>query len=564
MPTLFARKKKSDYDLTHKDYTDSINSIGLALNKLQQQSQDREQADSFLQIPESAKPQEATRALAAFLQKEDQPVVEAPKAAGYEFQSNNVVMMLEELSSKFIAEKNDLELNERKKINAHEGLVAGLTAQLENAKAADEKKTGFRNTASEDLGIAKAALAQTEAELAADTKYSKELSSECKSKASDFESRKKLRGEELEALAKARGIIASDDVAGSSVEHSRLLQQSTATALASLRMPRGRPSIDGVLKQLQSQAGDLHSPALALVVEQISAVAKATVTAQGVRTPDDTMLKIKGLMQELLGKMQEQQEAEISQKGFCDKELGTNKITRADKTDAVDTLTANIDQLTTSIATLTAESADLSKQLSSIASALAEATKLRQEEKAKNKETIVDAKAAQKAVAQALDVLQDFYSKAAEATAFVQRDEAGDDEAQPRPYKGQQGASAGIIRMLEVVMEDFSRLETDTEAAEEAADNEYQDFKADSNLDKTSKETTKEQTEEKKEEQTTKLSQAEADLSSSQKELDAANEYYQELHDKCLASAVDSEGAHAKREAEIQALKDALKELSAR
>merc|ERR1719218_1521 len=69
--------------------------------------------------------------------------------------------------------------------------------------------------------------------------------------------------------------------------------------------------------------------------------------------------------------------------------------------------------LTEEIATLTQEVADLD-------TAMGEATKLRAKEKATNKVTIEDAKAAQTAVAAATAVLKKFYEKASLATGFIQ------------------------------------------------------------------------------------------------------------------------------------------------
>merc|ERR1719284_207517 len=51
---------------------------------------------------------------------------------------------------------------------------------------------------------------------------------------------------------------------------------------------------------------------------------------------------------------------------------------------------------------------------------MAEATKLRTAESAKNKQTVEDAKAAEAAVAKANQVLKDFYAKAGQATGFLQ------------------------------------------------------------------------------------------------------------------------------------------------
>merc|ERR1712166_1040283 len=97
--------------------------------------------------------------------------------------------------------------------------------------------------------------------------------------------------------------------------------------------------------------------------------------------------------------------------------------------------------------------------------AMAKATKLREEEKAKNTQTISDAGEAQTAVAQALTVLKEFYAKAAEATAFVQTGQEPP-ESFDEPYQGMGGSAGGVVGMLEVIESDFARLEADTKASE--------------------------------------------------------------------------------------------------
>merc|ERR1719401_1703329 len=103
---------------------------------------------------------------------------------------------------------------------------------------------------------------------------------------------------------------------------------------------------------------------------------------------------------------------------------------------------------------LSEDIAELAAAVAELDKAMAEATTLRQEEKAKNEATIKDAAEAQTAVAQALAVLKEFYAKAAEATAFVQRrkDPAADaPEIFDSPYKGLGGESGGVVGMLEVI-----------------------------------------------------------------------------------------------------------------
>merc|ERR1719331_198181 len=120
------------------------------------------------------------------------------------------------------------------------------------------------------------------------------------------------------------------------------------------------------------------------------------------------------MIKDLITKLMEEANEEAEHKGWCDTELSTNEQTRKEKTEAVETLHAEIDMLEASISKLTEDIADLTKAVAELDAAMAKATKLRQEEKAKNTDTIEDSAVAQKAVASALRVLKEFYAKAAE------------------------------------------------------------------------------------------------------------------------------------------------------
>merc|ERR1712151_296395 len=146
----------------------------------------------------------------------------------------------------------------------------------------------------------------------------------------------------------------------------------------------------------------------------------------------------------------EEANEEAEHKGWCDTELSTNEQTRKEKTEAVETLHAEIDQLEASIAKLTEEISELSIAVADLNAAMAKATKLRAEEKATNLATIKDAGEAQTAVAQALTVLKEFYAKAGDATALLQQQPEAP-EIFDSPYKGMQSENGGVIGMLEVI-----------------------------------------------------------------------------------------------------------------
>merc|ERR1711972_768803 len=111
--------------------------------------------------------------------------------------------------------------------------------------------------------------------------------------------------------------------------------------------------------------------------------------------------------------------------------------------------------------------------------AMAEATKIRNEEHETNMQTIKDAKEGQAAVEQALVILKEFYAKAGDATALLQQQPVAP-EIFDRPYKGMQSENGGVVGMLEVIESDFARLEAETKASEVTAQKEYDPFMTDS------------------------------------------------------------------------------------
>merc|ERR1719473_1872583 len=94
-----------------------------------------------------------------------------------------------------------------------------LTSNIDGASHEIDKKTATRGETMEAKAEAEGALAQTTSDRDEDQKYLDEMLSLCTQKTSDFESRQKLRAEELDAINKAIEIISSGAVAGSGEKH---------------------------------------------------------------------------------------------------------------------------------------------------------------------------------------------------------------------------------------------------------------------------------------------------------------------------------------------------------
>merc|ERR1719207_264 len=437
--------EKADYDAMHKDYSESIDALERAIQVLKKQAYDRKQA-SFAQL-EALKhmnliPQEAKRAIDVFLAQDPDEglAVSAPEANAYEFQSQGIIDMLQKLLDKFADERTTLEKEETNSRHAYEMLMQDLTAQVENATASRDEKAETKAKKLQAKADAEGDLQDTITTRDDDQKYLEDLTATCEQKASDFESRQQLRAEEIEAIEKAIEIISSAAVAGNAEKHLPTLLQSKSASLAQLRADSRSPTQERVAQYLQDQARHLNSRVL---------------SALAVRVADDPFKKVKKMIKDLIVRLMEEANEEAEHKGWCDTELSTNEQTRKEKTQAVETLTAEIDQLQASIAKLTEDLSELTKQVAELDAAMAKATEIRTAEKAKNTETINDATDAQTAVAQALTVLKEFYAKAAEATAFIQQKQ--EPEIFDKPYKGMGGESGGVVGMLEVIESDFAR-----------------------------------------------------------------------------------------------------------
>merc|ERR1719277_2431205 len=272
--------------------------------------------------------------------------------------------------------------------------------------------------------------------------------------------------------------------------------------------------------------------------------------------------KVKKMIKDLIVKLMEEATSETEHKGWCDTELTTNKQTREKKTAEVNELESEIEDLSATIAQLTQDIADLTAAVKELDEAMAKQTEERTEAKASNMHTIKDAKAAQIAVQEAIAVLKDFYAKSAEATAFNQQPATDAPETFEKPYKGLLPEGGSVVDFLEVILSDFSRLESETAASEAQEEDEYKTFMFESKKDKALKENEIKLKSGTKTDKESALQQAESDLKVTKEQLDKALEYYEKLKPTCVDSGITYEERVKRREEEIVSLREALKILA--
>lgn len=539
--------EKADYEASHKDYSEGIKAMQHAIEVLKKQQVDRKQKSSLAQVSNLEKVSLFTAkemsAIDMFLQQSDQFRYEdskgAPKANAYNAQSHGVTEMLEKLMDKFIDERSNLEKQEVNSKNAYEMLMKDLHTQIKQAVKDTHGKSLSRTKVLGSKADQTQDLKAEQAVEIVDTKFLKELTASCRMKAADFESRQELRAGEIAAIEKAVAILSSGAVSGNAQKHLPSLAQKTkkGSSFGQLRSSHTSELQGRVVKFLEARAHELNSRVLMAVAQKAEA------------SPFD---KVKKMIKDLVVRLMEEANEEADHKGWCDTELGANTLTRKEKTDSVETLHAEIDQLEASLAKLTEDITKLSAATADSDKGMAQATKLRNEEKAKNAAAITDAQEAQVAVAQAVTVLKEFYASAGQATSFLQQE----------PYKGLQAENTGVLGMLEVVESDFARVETETNAGEQSAQKEYATFMEESKVDKAAKSTEMEHKVAKKQDETQTLNTKKSDLEGAQKELNAALTYFEKLKPSCVDAGSSYEDRVARRKEEIQSLQEAMQVLN--
>mmetsp|Transcript_19099 Transcript_19099/g.42223 ORF Transcript_19099/g.42223 Transcript_19099/m.42223 type:complete len:665 (-) Transcript_19099:73-2067(-) len=542
--TGIRKKDHANFKEQHQDYSESIDALERGIAELQKRSKDiAQKGDALLQVTTlKSLPEREYRVLQAFLQaaSTDDGV---PEANAYESQTGGVVDMLDKLRRKFQDERLKLEKEEAENKYAFEMTKQGLADNIEqseeeSATKTEDKQKAIKKKAGEekDLEVTKNALAE-------DSSYFQDTKNMCLEKAEAYENRQVTRAGEIEAIEKALEILGSKAVKGNAEKHlPQLVQRSTS--FAQLRSSsKNDATIQRVVQFLQHAAEQLNSKALTIAAVQAS---------------EDPFKKVKKMIEDLITRLMEEANEEAAHKGFCDTELGTNKFTRDEKTASVEKLTAEVDERTAKDSKLKDRLAKLNADVAELSRAMSEAEAARSAEKQKNAETVADAKEGQAAVTQALEVLKNFYAQNAANTDLVQGPAEDAPETFDEPERGQQSASTGVIGMLEVILSDFTRLQSETSSDEDTAAAEHQKFLDESNEDKALKEQDIETYTAEMERNSHELHDAKNELGDEQAELGTANEYYEDLKTKCVKQPVSYEERVKQREAEVESLKQAL------
>jgi len=471
-------------------------------------------------------------------QSDDEDGVDgAPDAAVYQGHADGmgreadggIIAVLEDLTSKAEAQLDGLRKAETSSLQNFEVLSQNLKDEIKNGNAdLAEAKKGMAASGS-SKAEAEGDLTATSKDLSSDEETKATLHANCMEKAETFEAEQKSRGEELKALAEAKKVL-TETTSGADAQSYALLQTGAAAELTSGADLARYEAVRFVQDLSQKQ----NSTALAQLAMRMASVVRVT-SASG----DDPFAKIKGLISDMINKLEDEAAGDAEHKAFCDKELSENEEKEADKIAEVEKLTSKIDQWSARSAQLKNEVAALQKGLAELASSQATMDKIREEEKALYTKNKAEMEQGLEGIKLALKILNEYYAK-------------------EKAHAAADGAGSSIIGLLEVVESDFSKNLAEIVSTEEAAVVEYEDTSKANEVDTTNKEQDVKYKSQEASNRDKETAEGKTDRSGVQKELDAVQAVLKSLHAQCDETVTPYEELTRRREAEIAGLKQAL------
>merc|ERR1719272_2609745 len=316
---------------------------------------------------------------------------------------------------------------------------------------------------------------------------------------------------------------------------------------------------------VQQLAKQQHSSALAQLASRISVELKYSQHGSA-----DPFEKVKGLISTMISKLENEANAEATEKAYCDQEMSKTENKKSELDDSIEKLSTKIEKMASKSGGLKEEVTELNSELADLAKETAEMDSLRISESAASTHCKNDLESGLAGVRRALTVLRNFY--AAPEAEFVQTD--ADDEqmsslmqqaarqpAAPQKAEKSIGAGGGIINLLEVVESDFAKNLATEDAEESDAQTAYE------KQTQANKIATAQQGQDvkfKTQEFTSldkSISESTSDKATEVQEVNAVTEYFVTLKARSIAKPSTYEERKNRREAEIKGLSEALSSL---
>jgi hypothetical protein len=586
-------REASDFAASEKELLDGIGTLGRAASIIQREMQknptafaqvDTSNVDKVLKamnavIDAASFPVTDQKKLAALMQAQqedsesDADALGAPAPAVYTYKTS-VLDTLEVMKEKAEKHLRDLQKAEGSAKHNFEMLYASLRAQIK-ADTEDQNEAKAAKAASEEeKAIAEGDLAEVNKVLGNDKSTLATTSRTCTRVASDYESNTKARNEELAALATAKKIL-SETSSGAAAQTYSFLQLAHQSQVGSnmetglkmnSRVDLANAEIVNLLKKL---AKENHSSSLAQLASRVAAT---------VRYGADPFTKVKQLITDMLNTLEQQAQADMTEKAYCDDEIGKSETKKTELNAQLSKLTTNMDQAAAKSAKLKAAVKDLQASIADIARSQAEIDSMRQESHNDYVTAHADLSLGLEGVRKAIGVLRDYYGGSAASAsmlqgngdfaAMMQEPAVGGPMAPELKMNREEGhllihakegeAGGKVIEILEVVESDFAKGLLEEETTEEEAVAEYKKATYSNTYSTGVKENDVKYNTKEYKSLDKSLSDLGSDRDTSTSELNAVLEYYGKIRERCIAKPETYETRSSRRESELAGLREAL------
>merc|ERR1719428_1861807 len=136
---------------------------------------------------------------------------------------------------------------------------------------------------------------------------------------------------------------------------------------------------------------------------------------------DNPFGKVKGLIQDLIAKLESEAQADATEKAWCDEQMSKTEAKKSELEGYIAKLTASINKASAASATAKAEAKETQAELAELARSQAQMDKIRQDENAAFVQAKADLEQGLDGVRKALSVLRDYYGSG--DAAMVQMDQ---------------------------------------------------------------------------------------------------------------------------------------------
>merc|ERR1719446_822274 len=183
-----------------------------------------------------------------------------------------------------------------------EGQIGADTKDMEEEKSTKAANEEQKATDSGDLAMTEKDLAEAQASLA-------KISHDCLQTAADHEATVVAREEELKVIATAKKILQETSAGAVSQSYDFLQMNSQMRTHTDLVKSEVLTAVKGLARRS-------HSAALAQLASKMSVVMQYGGSNQA-----DVFAKIKGLVQDMIAKLEKEAEEDAAEKAYCDEEM---------------------------------------------------------------------------------------------------------------------------------------------------------------------------------------------------------------------------------------------------